>query len=169
MQLFTKRELSVDLCLAHWFCLWIVPLPDYSHKSDFDSGLFCLPDFDTQILDFSWYEDRAHRRCDQSTWDAYSSKAPDPTSGIYPEFCVCPILWSAFPYFPYLWVMTIHYICNFISKFRFNIKFHRSQTNQSTSTKLISMRFNIIRMDNIKVDSQNIQPWQISTNLEMKH
>jgi hypothetical protein len=49
-----------------------------------------------RFIPYTWSENRAHGRCDRSTGNAYSSKAPDPTSGISRGPCL-PILWFVFP------------------------------------------------------------------------
>jgi hypothetical protein len=48
-----------------------------------------------RFVPFIWSGNRAHGRCDRSTGDAYSSMAPDPTSGI-PRGPCTPILWFGF-------------------------------------------------------------------------
>jgi hypothetical protein len=51
--------------------------------TDFDSGLFRFPNLDKLILKTDFYVlYGAHGGCDQSAGDAYSSMAPDPTSGM---------------------------------------------------------------------------------------
>jgi hypothetical protein len=80
--------------------------------TDFDSGLFRLPNLDTLILttDFCvWYG--AHSGCDRSAGDAYSSMAPDPTSDIFGGPCT-PILWFVFP-IRLMRLITDRYFCHF--------------------------------------------------------
>jgi hypothetical protein len=79
-----------------------------------------------QSLSSSWHADldygsyrlstveilRAHKGCDRSTGDAYSSMAPDYTSHLFRDLCT-PILWFASP-IGLMRLITVYYFCHFI-------------------------------------------------------
>jgi hypothetical protein len=73
----------------HWF--WMRIFPFYlTRLTDFDCGLFRLPNIDTLILTTDIWSG-ALGGCDQSAEDAYSSMAPDPTFAFVEGPC-CPTL-----------------------------------------------------------------------------
>jgi hypothetical protein len=90
------RKPDFDCELFHYLNWTLILTADFSvyltRRTDFDSGLFRLPDLDTLILTTDFYvKYGAHGGCDRSAGDAYSSMAPDPTSDIFRGPCT-PIL-----------------------------------------------------------------------------
>jgi hypothetical protein len=84
-----------------------------TRRSDFDSGLFRLPNSDTLILTtdfYVWYG--VHGGCDRSAGDAYSSMTLDPTSDIF-RGPYTPILWFVFPV-GLMRLITVRYFCRLI-------------------------------------------------------
>jgi hypothetical protein len=93
----------------HWFWLGIY----LTRWTDFDSGLFCLPNLDTLILITDFYVlYEAHSGCKRLVGDAYSSMTPDHTSEVFRGPCT-PFLWFIFC-MGFIRLITVRYFCHFI-------------------------------------------------------
>jgi hypothetical protein len=110
-QLYDKQnDLNFSIVNFPYLCSNIPSSPAHGV---YISQLIRYARFWLRIVPFTWSGNRAHGGCDQSTGDAYSSMAPDPTSGItIPKVCVCPILWFVFPT-GLMRSMTNRYLCHF--------------------------------------------------------
>jgi hypothetical protein len=84
--------------------VFLYQLLDSSRLTDFDCGLFHLPD----LINI------AHNECDRLTVDTYSSQAPDPSSGLSWSLCqpdsrICILYRNCEIYDCSLYTYTIHF------------------------------------------------------------
>ena len=107
--LYTRLKIPSNDVSYIFFNCWRGCRLHYIYEETTGPLIVILHIFHTLRLNTEW-DLRAHGGCDRSAGDAYSSMAPDPTSG-----SCAPILWFVFP----IWLMrlnTVRYFRHFIRK-----------------------------------------------------